>query len=216
MSKPFREATLREVCRSRPAFGKQLLFASVLFTGLFVADLFVIGHLAFGALSRQVIGTAFMASLDALRQRPIPPEPMSPREAPAPFPDGECPLGDPVSTEGTAPRPAQAGGRIAGRVTPVVGGLFRSLSVRLERALLDTRGNVLWRDFWQGSLADPQPRPDRGHLNGEHDWAHEAWSVDGQDRQVVAYMQPPDPATGVVREVGIPEELIDKEVAGLQ
>src|SRR5262245_25341139 len=138
MSKPFREATLREVCRSRPAFGKQLLFASVLFTGLFVADLFVIGHLAFGALSRQVIGTAFMASLDALRQRPIPPEPMSPREAPAPFPDGECPVGDPVSSDGAPPRAVQAGGGAAGRVAPIVGALFRSLSVRLRRALRET------------------------------------------------------------------------------
>src|SRR5215470_17829382 len=108
MSKPFREATLREVCRSRPAFGKQLLFASVLFTGLFVADLFVIGHLAFSALSRQVIGSAFIASLDALRQRPIPPEPVSPREAPAPITDGECPVGDPVSTEGATPGAARA------------------------------------------------------------------------------------------------------------
>jgi signal transduction histidine kinase len=207
---------LREVCRSRPAFGKQLLFASVLFTGLFVADLFVLGHLWFGTLSRQVIGAAFMASLDALRQRPIPPGPVLPLEAPLPFHDGECPLGDPVSTEGAVPRPAPAGGGAAGRVTTVVGGLFRALSVRIERALLDTRGNVLWRDFRQGSLFDPQPRPERRHPAGESDWAHEAWRIEGRDRRVVAFTQPADPASGVVREVGIPEELIDQEIVALQ
>jgi signal transduction histidine kinase len=207
---------LREVCRSRPAFGKQLLFASVLFTGLFVADLFVLGHLAFRALSRQVIGSAFVASLDALRPRPIPTNPVLPGEAPAPIPGDECPLGDPVSTE-TAPRAAAGGpGGVIGRATPVLGGMFRSLSVRLERALLDTRGNVLWREFWQGSLLDPQERGDLRHLTREHDWAHEAWRIEGRDRKVVALMQPLDPASGVVREVGIPEELIDLEIAELR
>jgi signal transduction histidine kinase len=206
---------LREVCRSRPAFGKQLLFASVLFTGLFVADLFVIGHLAFRALSRQVIGSAFIASLDALRPRPIPSDPVLPREAPAPIAGDECPVGDPVSTDSAPPCPAGARGGAGGRAAPVVGGLFRSLSVRLERALLDTRGNVLWRSFWQGSLLDSQPRPE-GHLAREHDWAHEAWRIEGRDQKVIALMQPVDPVSGIVREVGIPEELIDQEITLLQ
>jgi len=206
---------LREVCRSRPAFGKQLLFASVLFTGLFVADLFVIGHLQFRALSRQVIGGAFIASLDALRPGPIPPDPVLPREAPSPLAGDECPVGDPVSTEGAPPCHAGARGAAAGRTSPVVGGLFRSLSVRLERVLLDTRRNVLWRDFWQGSLLDAQPRPE-GHLTREHDWAHETWRIEGRDRKVIALMQPVDPVSGIVREVGIPEELIDREITLLQ
>src|SRR5262245_978354 len=207
------EATLREVCRSQPAFGKQLLFASVLFTGLFVADLFVIGHLAFRDLSRQVIDEAFIASLDILQPRPVPADPTLPHEAPSPAGPEVCPVGDPVSTDLVPPRAGdrgRAGSAIAG-----IGGLFRTLTVRLERALLDTRGNVLWRDFWQGSPLDSRARPG-AHFGPEHDWARETWVIDGQRQPVFALRQPADPRSGLVREVGIPEVLIDQELSSLQ
>jgi signal transduction histidine kinase len=208
------EATLREVCRSQPAFGKQLLFASVLFTGLFVADLFVIGHLAFRDLSRQVIDEAFVASLDILKPRPAPADPSLPHEVASPAGPDVCPVGDPVSTDLVQPRAVGDPGRAAGAAAGI-GGLFRTLTVRLERALLDTRGNVLWRDFWQGSPLDSRARPG-GHFGPEHDWSRETWVIDGQRQPVFALRQPADPRSGLVREVGIPEALIDQELSSLQ
>ena len=63
------EAALREVARSEPTFRRRLLFASILFISLFVADLFVIGHLAFSDLSHRVIDQALRASLRTLETR---------------------------------------------------------------------------------------------------------------------------------------------------
>jgi signal transduction histidine kinase len=200
------EATLREVCRSRPAFGKQLLFATILFTGLLCADLYLLGRLTLQDLSRQVIDQAFAASLDTLRPRPAPAQPLLPRDVVLPpAPDVECPVGDPVSTERIA-----YGGR--GPVE-TAGGLFRSVSMRVERAVTDLRGNVLWRDFWQGSLFDRHDGRER-HLEPDHDWVREVWMVDGKPRPVVAVRQSPTP--GNAREIAIPEDLIDQELAHLQ
>ena len=199
---------MREVARSRPAFGKQLLFATVLFTGLLCADLYLLGRLTLRDLSRQVIDEAFVASLDALRPRPAPPQPFLPRDVvQPPAPDVECPVGgDPVSTD----KVPYGGPR---RAVETAGGLFRSMTMRVERAVTDLQGNVLWRDFWQGSLLDRHEGRER-HLEPDHDWVREVWMVDGKPRPVVAVRQSPSP--GNAREIAIPEDLIDQELAHLR
>src|SRR5262245_48784095 len=119
---------LREVCRSRPAFGTQLLFASALFIRLFVPDLFVRGDLAFRGLSRRVIDDGSQQSLRALS--PIPATSFDHLyfdDRPA-APTEPCTLGDPVSTE-DSPLPRPAPPRPGG-------GVFRSLTVRFERVLM--------------------------------------------------------------------------------
>lgn len=204
---------MREVCRSRPAFGTQLLFASALFIGLFVADLFVVGHLAFSDLSRRVIDEAFKHSLNALR--PVPASPLDHLffdESP-PAPIEPCTLGDPVSTEDAPlprPEPPRPGG-----------GVFRSLTVRFERVLMGwSRGDrkeppeVLWREVRQGSVLDPRDRPSTPATG--RDWVREQWQVGGEPKSVIAIREAAQPGGSEIREVGIPEEQIELELALLQ
>ena len=193
---------MREVCRSRPAHGTQLLFASLLFLGLFVADLYVVANLALGDLSQKVIDEAFRDSLSTLRPVPGPLDALEGGEAPAPMPAETCPVGDPISTDGVAPcLPAARRG----------GGVFRSLTVKFERALVDMRGKVLWRDSWQGSLLDSRDKP-AARLQPGESRVRESWQVAGQPKSVIALRQPARPGSNEIREVGIPEELIDQEL----
>ena len=200
---------MREVCRSRPAYGKRLLFASTLFTGLFVADLFILARLTLKDLGRQVIDHAFRESFDALEPRPVPVAPMlasdAPRGAGGP---PECMVGAPVSMDSAVPcRPSSAAGRPTG--------FFRALTVRLERALTDTRGRVLWRDVWEGSLPRDGGQTER-HFEPGHDRVYETWEVDGRPRPVLVLRQPIAGDSNAIREVGIPEELIERELETLR
>jgi signal transduction histidine kinase len=205
---PRQETFLRQVCRSSPSLGRQLLFPSLLFTGLFVADLAVITHLAFGDLSHQVIDEAFRASLRTFAPAPMPVRPVAAEDSPFPFGHAEeCPVGDPVSTDGAV--------SCAGEPMRQGAGLFRSLTIRFERALIDTRGRVLWRDFWQGSLLGSEPKPEK-HLEPGHDRVLEDWQVQGRTRPVLAFREPMAAGSSDVREIGIPEELIDQELRLLQ
>jgi len=199
---------LREVCRSRPASGKRLRSAATLFTGLFVADLAILSSLVFKDLGRQVIDRAFSESFDALEPRPVPVAPTLASDAP-PGAGGaaECIVGAPVSRDGEAPcRPGSGG---PARPT----GFFRALTVRLERALTDTRGRVLWRDVWEGSLARDGGQTER-HFEPGHERVRETWEVDGQQRPVLALRQPI--GSNEIREIGIPEELIERELQTLR
>jgi signal transduction histidine kinase len=204
---------LRDVCRSRPAFRTQLLFASFLFIGLFVADLFLVGHLAFRDLSRQVIDEAFKHSLAALRPPPGPPDAL-PGDGAAPQPIEPCTLGDPVSTENAPPCPpaAQRSG----------GGVFRSLRWRFERVLMDLSlgdrrapPRVLWREVRQGSLLDPGDRPP-APLGSRPERVREKWEIGGQPKTVIALREPAQPGGNEIREVGIPEEVIEQELVLLR
>ena len=204
------EEQLREVCRSRAAFGTQLLFASLLFTGLFVADLFVVAHIAFQDLSRQVIDEAFRASLNVLRpasSSPLDLFSLSGEVPPAP-PAESCTVGDPVSSDSAAP--CVPSGPRPGR------GILGSFTVRIERALVDPRTRqVLWRDFWQGSLLDSRDRA-MPHLQPGHDRVREEWQVGGRPRSVLALRDPGRQGASEIREIGIPEELIEQELALLR
>jgi signal transduction histidine kinase len=199
---------LREVCRSRPAYGKRLLFASTLFTGLFVADLFLLARLSFSDLGRQVVDQAFHASLDALRPSPAPTRPLLASDAPpSPGSEQECPVGDPLSRDGLAP--------CAVRQAPAPSGFFRSITVRIERALTDTNGKVLWRNVWQGDLAGADPDT-QAHFEPGHERVVETWEVGGRPQSVIAMSQPVAAHPNEVREVGIPEELIEQELQNLR
>jgi len=179
----------------------------MLFIGLFVADLFVVGHLAFRDLSRQVIDEAFKHSLAVLRPPPLPPlDSLLTDDAPPP-PIEPCTLGDPVSTE-NAPPCLPAALRSGS-------GVFRSLTVRLERALVDMRGRVLWREFRHGSLLDPRDRPPTP-LGPGQGRVREQWQVGGQPKSVIAIREQGQPGASEIREVGIPEDLIEQELALLQ
>jgi len=201
---------LREVCRSRPAYGKRLLFASTLFTGLFVADLFILARLAFKDLGQQVIDHAFRESFDALEPRPGPVAPMLASDAPPGAGSAaECIVGAPVSRDGGIPCRPAAGG--PARPT----GFFRALTVRLERALTDTRGRVLWRGVWEGSLPRDGGQTER-HFEPGHERVRETWDVDGQLRPVLALRQAIGSHPTEIREIGIPEELIERELQTLR
>lgn len=190
------------------------MFASALFTGLFVADLFVVGHLAFSDLSRRVIDEAFQHSLSALR--PIPATALDHLyfdEGP-PAPTEPCTLGDPVSTE-DSPLPRPAPPRPGG-------GVFRSLTVRFERVLMgwglgDRKEppKVLWREVRQGSVLDPRDRPPSSPSMGR-DWVREQWQIGGEPKSVLAIREAAQPGGSEIREIGIPEEQIERELALLQ
>jgi two-component system sensor histidine kinase HydH len=203
--------SLREVCRSRPAYGTRLLFASALFTGLFVADVFLLAQLAFRSLGTQVVDRAFAESFDALEPRPGPVAPVLASDAPPGAATGsECLIDGPLSREDDIPcRQASSG---PARPT----GFFRALTVRIERALTDTRGRVLWRDVWQGSLPRDGGQTER-HFEPDHQRVRETWVVDGQPVPVLVLRQPVGVATpSVVREIGIPEEQIEQELETLR
>jgi signal transduction histidine kinase len=200
---------LREVCRSRPAYGKRLLFASTLFTGLFVADVTLLAQLAFRSLGTQVVDRAFRDSFDALRPRPMPVAPLFPSDAPPGVAPGtECVVGAPQSRDSEAPYPDSS-------VMARPAGFFRALTGRLERALVDTRGRVLWRDFWQGMLPGEGGQRE-SHFDPNHQGGHEVWMVDGQPVPVLVVRQPMGSDPSVVREIGIPEDQIERELQGLR
>ena len=200
---------MREVCRSRPAYGKQLLFASTLFTGLFVADVTVLVQLAFSSLGTQVADRAFAESFDALEPRPVPVAPVLASDAPpGAAPGSECLIDGPLSRDDDLPcRPASAG---PARPT----GFFRTLTVRIERALTDTRGKILWRDAWQGSLPRDGGQTER-HFEPDHQRVRETWMVNGQPIPVLVLRQPLS-SPSLVREIGIPEEQIEQELSSLR
>src|SRR5206468_11576499 len=101
-------AALRDVARSEPTFRRRLLFASILFISLLVADLMVIGHLAFTDLSYGVIDHALRASLKSLETRyagALVPD--ADQSEPPPPPVEPCPAGEPQSMSLVRPCPAR-------------------------------------------------------------------------------------------------------------
>ncbi len=202
---------MREVARSQPAFRRRLLFALVLFTVLFVSDLFLIGHLAFRDLGHRVIDRAFQTSLRALEtQIPSPPGPTAEDDEPVPASQVEpCPPGD-LQTPALAgpchssPSQAEPGPEV-----------FRTLAFRWQRVVTDLRGRVLWRGFGQADRFEvgPAPRPRAAPLHSE---VPEEWDLGESRQQVVALHQPVAPGSNVFKEVGIPRDLIDQELARLQ
>jgi signal transduction histidine kinase len=202
---------VRGVARSEPTFRRRLLFALVLFTALFVADLFLLGHLAFRDLGHRVIDQAFRASLAALEtQPPYLIGAISEDAGPAPpVPVEPCLPGDPQTSvlAGTCvPTPLQ------GSPQPQI---FRRQTSWSQRVMADTRGQILWIGSGQADRLEigPAPPPRTSRLHSE---VREEWEMGDRRQQVIALHQPASPGSNVIREVGIPRELIDKELADLE
>jgi signal transduction histidine kinase len=204
-------ASVRRVsCRSEPTYRRRLFFASALFIGLFVSDLYLIADLSFRDLSHRVIDQAFDVSLQAL-EVPPPASAGSPLDLVPPHlgPVESCPPGDPQSTASVAPC---APSRPAPPLTPRV---FRSMTSRWQRVVTDTRGRVLWRGTGQTShvqISGTSQPP----LLPEHGEVQEEWEVGDRMQPVIALRQASPPGSSEIREVGIPRELIDQELQQLQ
>jgi signal transduction histidine kinase len=202
------EAALREVARSEPTFRRRLLFASILFISLFVADLFLIGHLAFSDLSHRVIDQALRASLQTLEARHAGGADPLEADDTEPPPAEPCPPGEPQSSARTLPclsppPSATHGPRI-----------FQSFKYRWQRILARPDGRVLRVDIEEGEHrpADAAPmEPVPGHSE-----VAEEWQIGGRPEKVIALGHPSDPNATNVREVGVPSELIEQEITQLR
>jgi len=202
---------VREVCRSKPTYRNSLLFASVLFSGLFLGDLFIIAQLALRDLSHRVIDQALRASLPILESpggaavdlggEDLSSAPSAPAEA--------CPPGEPQTTDQIAP--CSRGGGAPERMP----GVFASLTVRFQRIVTDLEGHVLSREVWQGSRLEAGRAPATPILPG-HEEMREEWQVGDRRQQVIALRQPAGPGSAEIKEVGIPQELIEREVQVLE
>jgi signal transduction histidine kinase len=200
---------VREVARSEPQFRRRLLYASILFISLFVADLFMIGLLAFRDLSHAVIDRAFKASLEALETQSPSPIDTGPDDAgPVRLHRVEdCPPGGPQT-----PAWSESCRQTPARPDPFLD-IFGTYSYRWQRVVTDTRGRVLWRGFGQGSRLEAGPQVTRAPWHPE---ARGEWEIGDRRQEIIAVRQPAGPAGDEIREVGIPRELIDQELAQLQ
>ena len=199
---------MREVARSKPTFRRRLLFASILFISLLVTDLFVIGHLAFTDLSHRVIDQALRASLKALETRyPGTVLPDADQIEPPPPPSEPCPPGEPQSTSlvtcPAKPPVPDAGPRI-----------FRGVRYHWQRILTRPDGSVMRIDIEEAEhrvtgTAPVSPLPG-------HPAVAEEWQVGGKPQKVIALGHPGDQNVANVREVGVPSELIEDEIAQLR
>jgi two-component system sensor histidine kinase HydH len=201
---------LREVARSEPTFRSRLLFASILFLLLLVADLFIFGHLAFSDLSHRVIDRALRTSLKALETRyPGPTLSDSEEEDAGTAPTEPCPPGDPQSPAQVRPcltKPPQPS------IAPQI---FRSLSYRLQRVITDMDGQVLWVGYEAGEQRESAPSPGPAPLPG-HPGAAEEWQVAGRRQKVIAVRRANEPGAASIREAGVPSEMIEKEIGELR
>jgi signal transduction histidine kinase len=199
---------VREVARSEPQFRRRLLYAWILFFFLFVADLFMVGQLAFRDLSHTMIDRAFKASLEALEtQTPAPTVADPDDSAPAaPLRVEDCPPGNP-QTPAWSDSCRQAPAR-RDPFLDVFGTIYR-----WQRVVTDTQGRVLWRGFGQGSRLEAIPRASGPAWHPE---ARGEWEVGNRRQEIIAVRQPAGPSGDEIREIGIPRELIDRELAQLQ
>jgi len=202
------EAALREVARSEPTFRRRLLFASILFISLFVADLFVIGHLAFSDLSHRVIDQALRASLRTLETHHTGGPDLIDVDDAEPLQAEPCPPGEPQSSPRSRPclsppPSATPGPRI-----------FQRFRYRWQRILARPDGRVLRVDIEEGEHRRTDAAPMEA-LPGHPEVAEE-WQVAGRPEKVIALGHPSDPNAMNVREVGVPSDLIEQEIRQLR
>ena len=202
---------MREVCRSEPTFRRRLVFALAFFVALLVADLFVVGNLAFVDLSHRVIDQAFKASLAALEPRaPAPALPGLETAGPeAPLPTEDCPPGVPLT-------PAQIQSCVSVRPQETPGPrVFSALSTQWQRIVVDLEGRILRRGAGHSgvvvSTGSSPPRVMPGHSE-----VSEHWDFGNADEDVIALHRSAEEGGGTVREVGIPKEMIEQELGQLQ
>lgn len=197
-------------CKSKPTFRRRLFYASALFITLFLADIYIVAQLAFKDLSHRAIDEALVNSLAALEYRipeisgGITEDSMIP-----PISIEECPPGDPQSPVSYYPcLPKQVS-------TTQESGIFRMQTVHRHRVVTDMRGRVLWRGYMKASrleVAAPSASP---VFRPGHSEVREEWEIGGRRQPVVAIRQPVEPGSNVIREIGIPQDQIDREIEAL-
>jgi two-component system sensor histidine kinase HydH len=202
---------VREVCRSEPTFGRRLLFASAFFSALLVADLFVVGNLAFVDLSHRVIDRAFQASLAAL-------EPHGPSPALSWGNDAAAEDGLPTEScpPGVALTPSQIRACVTARPEETPGPrIFSAINSQWQRVVIDLQGKILRRSVGHAGMtvsAEPSAPP----IMAGHGEVPERWEfVDGR-QDVIAIHRQGDEGPGAIGEVGIPRALIEQELQQLR
>ena len=197
-------------CKSEPTFRRRLFYASALFITLFLADVYIVAQLAFKDLSHRVIDEALVNSLASLEFR-VPETPDGIMEEPllSPIPAENCPPADPQS-------PVNYNPCIPTRISsPQETGIFQVQTVQRHRVVTDMRGRILWRGYMKVSrleVAAPSMGP---VFQPGHDEVREEWNVGGRRQRVVALRQPAEPGSNVIREIGIPQDQIDREIDAL-
>ncbi len=201
---------MQEVCRSKPTFRRQLLFASALFTALFLADLFIVGRLAFTDLSHRVIDQGIRDSLDAVRAMYAPPvtEPVI-QPFGASVPSEPCPLSNAQSFDRNAPCQVHPEER---ETIPEV---FRKPGVEVHRMLVSWEGVLLYQGY-QRVVAGESGSDLRAPVKPGHAEVRDEWMVSGRRQQVIAYRQPADPGSSRTTEIAFPRDVIDRRVAELE
>ena len=202
---------MREVARSKPTFRRRLLFASVLFIALFVADLYLFANLAFRDLGHQVIDGAFRESLRVLGDaQPPPPATASPDEAGTEAPPAElCPPRDPQSPSRAYP----CAGPTPGEVTAPR--IFRSRVVRGQRIMADADGHIARFIFGQEIQIESGAGPRQPIVPG-HEEVEEEWDTGERREPVIALRRPAGTEAGMGQEIGIPRDAIERQVAQIQ
>jgi signal transduction histidine kinase len=79
----------------------------------------------------------------------------------------------------------------------------------------DMKGQVLWVGFEAGEQRDMAGPPGVAPLPG-HPGVAEEWQVGGRPQKVIAVRRANEPGAAGVREVGVPSELIEKEIGELR
>ncbi len=197
-------------CKSEPTFRRRLFYASVLFIALFLADVYIVAQLALKDLSHKVIDEALVNSLAAL-EIPVPgiPEPgADPLEVPPLAPE-LCPPGNPQSPLNYTPcLPSRSRERHES-------GIFRSQRMQWHRVVTDTQGRIIWRGYLQASRLEAS-EPSRPVFRPGHDEIREEWQIGDRRQKVIALRQPTEPGSNVIKEIGIPQDQIDQEIARLE
>jgi signal transduction histidine kinase len=202
---------VREVARSEPTFRRRLLFASALFTTLCVADLFLVANLAFRDLSHRVIDQAFRASLRSLETPapvPLTGDAADGSDAPPLLPPSErCPPADPQTSARVWP--------CTGPTPEPTPGLRVFSTLSRHRVFVDTQGRVIGREFRQETrlgIGGPAGAP----VMPGHREVSEEWDLGGRRRPVIALAHQASPGSNEIKEIGIPSDLIEEQVAQIQ
>jgi signal transduction histidine kinase len=202
---------VREVCRSQPTFRKRLLFASVLFAGLFVADLFVVAPLAWSDLSHRVIDEGIRESLHAVQSLYRRPASEGLPSIPVPATPAEpCPLADALSVDQVIPCPTAH----PPRERPSIPKVFATSTIQVHRMLVGGDGRLIWREFTRISAGEVN-REGRALMPG-HSEVRDEWMVDSRPQPVIAFRAPADPESGQITEIAFPASVLDERVVELE
>lgn len=200
-----------EVCRSQPTFRRRLLFASFLFTGLFLADLFVVARLAWTDLGHRVIDEGIRESLDVVQSLYRRPAGDDLQDVPVPVVPAEpCPLADALSVDQVIPcPPAHPSDATA------IPRVFSTPTVEVHRMLIGSDGRLMWRGYTQLSIDDVAR--DRGRtVMPDHSEMRDEWLVDNRPQPVIAFRQPVGVDDAQITEIAFPANVLDERVAELR